>query len=91
MQEIFLDSYTFFTYFFKINIFRIHPNTWFLLSKEEINQLIRDALSGKQSAFEALLNRYKNGIYNMIYQMIKNREEAEDLVQETFIKAFHSL
>jgi RNA polymerase sigma-70 factor (ECF subfamily) len=56
-----------------------------------IQQLIKKALAGDQSAYDALLKRYQNGIYNMIYQMIKNREETEDLVQETFIKAFNSL
>ena len=58
---------------------------------KNIQSLIKDALAGKQSAYEALLKRYKNGIYSMIYQMIRNREETEDLVQETFIKAFNSL
>ena len=58
---------------------------------KNIQLLIKDALAGKQSAYEALLKRYKNGIYSMIYQMIRNREETEDLVQETFIKAFNSL
>jgi len=61
------------------------------VSKENINFLIKKALAGDQKAYDALLKRYQNGIYNMIYQMIKNREETEDLVQETFIKAFHSL
>jgi len=61
------------------------------VSEEKINLLIKQALGGDQTAYEKLLKRYKNGIYNMIYQMIKNREETEDLVQETFIKAFNSL
>ena len=59
--------------------------------KKNIQDIIQQAINGQESAYEALLHRYKNGIYNMIYQMIKNREEAEDLVQETFIKAFNSL
>ena len=58
---------------------------------EDIKQLVIDARAGDQKAYEALLNRYKNGIYNMIYQMVKNRDETEDLVQETFIKAFNCL
>lgn len=59
--------------------------------KEDINKLIKMALGGDQKAYEKLLKRYENGISNMIYQMVKNREETRDLVQETFIKAFHSL
>ena len=61
------------------------------MSKKEIHRTIQKALHGDESAYEILVNRYKHGIHNMIYQMIKNREEAEDLVQETFIKAFNSL
>ena len=61
------------------------------MSKKDINRIIQKALHGDETAYEALLHRYQNGIFNMVYQMIKNREEAEDLVQETFIKAFHSL
>jgi RNA polymerase sigma-70 factor (ECF subfamily) len=61
------------------------------VSKEKINKLINRALNGDQRAYDALLKRYQHGIYNMIYQMVKNKEETEDLVQETFIKAFHSL
>jgi RNA polymerase sigma factor (sigma-70 family) len=59
--------------------------------KEENGQLIRKALAGDQSAFDGLMQRYRHGIYVMIYQMIKNREETEDLVQETFMKAFNAL
>lgn len=61
------------------------------MSEEHIQKLIKKALAGDQKAYEALLNRYQSGIFNMIYQMIKNREETEDLVQEAFIKAFKSL
>lgn len=61
------------------------------MSKESIQKLINRALAGDQKAYEALLKRYQNGVYNLIYQMIKNREETEDLVQESFIKAFKSL
>jgi len=61
------------------------------LADKKINLLIKKALSGEENAYDALLKRYQKGIYNMIYQMIRNREETEDLVQETFIKAFHSL
>jgi len=59
--------------------------------KNENNTLIERALSGDQKACELLVERYQMGIYNLIYQMIKNREETEDLVQETFIKAFNAL
>jgi RNA polymerase sigma-W factor len=61
------------------------------VEKKDSRQIIEKALAGDQKAYEDLLKRYKNGIYAMIYQMVKNREETEDLVQETFIKAFNAL
>jgi len=61
------------------------------VQQDEIQENIIRALKGDESAYEALLKRYERGIYNMIYQMVKNREETEDLVQETFIKAFNAL
>lgn len=59
--------------------------------KRANNLLIQRALAGDQKAYEDLLKRYQKGIYNLIYQMVRNKEEAEDLVQEAFIKAFNSL
>jgi len=58
---------------------------------QDIQKLVRDAIQGRQYAYKQLMNRYKPGIFKMIYQIIKNREETEDIVQETFIKAFKSL
>jgi len=57
----------------------------------ETHPLIEKALRGDQKAYEGLVLRYQRGLFNMIYQMVKNREETEDLVQETFIKAFNAL
>jgi RNA polymerase sigma-70 factor (ECF subfamily) len=59
--------------------------------KEDSSRLIKNALNGDQKAYEALLKRYQHGVYNIIFQMVKNREETEDLVQETFMKAFNAL
>jgi DNA-directed RNA polymerase specialized sigma24 family protein len=57
----------------------------------ETNPLIEKAMRGDQKAYEALVARYQRGLFNMVFQMVKNREETEDLVQETFIKAFNAL
>lgn len=57
----------------------------------EISSTIQNAINGDEQAYQAILERYQRGIYNLIYQMVKNREETEDLVQETFIKAFRAL
>ncbi len=57
----------------------------------ETNPLVEKAIQGDQKAYESLVERYQRGLFNMIFQMVKNREETEDLVQETFIKAFNAL
>lgn len=54
-------------------------------------QLIREALKGDQAAFKKLLKRYHDPIFNLIYRIIHNREQVEDLTQESFVKAFASL
>jgi len=61
------------------------------VNKENIQKLIEEVKQGKEYAFKVLMERYQPGIYKMIYQIIKNREETEDIVQETFIKAFNSI
>lgn len=53
--------------------------------------LINDALEGDQRAYDVLIKKYRGSVYNLVYRMIENRQEAEDIVQETFIKAFNAL
>ncbi|MBD3297038.1 MAG: sigma-70 family RNA polymerase sigma factor [candidate division Zixibacteria bacterium] len=58
---------------------------------ESDEELIRDALAGDQRAYRELLNRHRQPIYHVIFKIIRNPDEAADLVQETFMKAFGSL
>ena len=60
-------------------------------SRAEDSVLIRRALRGDQKSFERLRLKYHESIYNLIYRMIREKEEVEDLTQEAFIKAFTSL
>jgi RNA polymerase sigma-70 factor (ECF subfamily) len=53
--------------------------------------LIQRAVQGDQKAYAEILQEYRGRIYNLVYRMVRNREEAEDLVQEAFVKAFSSL
>ncbi len=59
--------------------------------KEKDSELIRLAKAGDSKAYDQLLHKYKNQVYNLIYRMVRNKQEAEDLTQEAFIKAFKSL
>jgi len=54
-------------------------------------ELIKRALAGDQQAYREILKRYRAPLYNLLYRMVRNKMETEDLVQEAFIKAFSSL
>ena len=60
-------------------------------AKETDSILINQAKSGDDQAYDKLLNKYRNSVYNLVYRMVRDVEEAEDLTQEAFIKAFNSL
>jgi RNA polymerase sigma-70 factor (ECF subfamily) len=53
--------------------------------------LVRRYLSGDMSAFDELMIRYERQIYRVCYRFVDNREDAMDLAQEVFIKAFEHL
>ena len=53
--------------------------------------LIENYLGGDESSFETLLLKYKDRVYTQLYLMVKNRDLAEDLFQETFIKVVNTL
>jgi len=59
--------------------------------QEDISQLIERALQDDQTAYNAIVKRYRDQIYHFIYRMVKDGAQAEDLTQETFIKAFRAL
>ncbi|MFP4173646.1 MAG: sigma-70 family RNA polymerase sigma factor [Candidatus Hydrogenedentota bacterium] len=46
---------------------------------------------GDQGAFDTLVHRYKDRLYNLAYRYLGNREEALDLCQEVFIRAYRGL
>ena len=48
-------------------------------------------IDGDTNAFEVLVERYKDLVFTLTLRMLKNREEAEEVAQDTFIKAYKSL
>lgn len=54
-------------------------------------ELIQQYLDGKESAFERLLNRYKDRVYSYILFTIKDDVLANDIFQETFMKVIRTL
>jgi RNA polymerase sigma-70 factor (ECF subfamily) len=59
------------------------------LTEEQV--LVRRARQGDLAAYDDLVRRYQERIYATIYHMTSNHEDANDLAQETFIKAFQAL
>jgi len=54
-------------------------------------RIVAQALAGSQSAFEQIVRRYQRPVISLISRMTGDRALAEDLAQETFVKAFRSL
>ncbi|HWY76388.1 MAG TPA: sigma-70 family RNA polymerase sigma factor [Verrucomicrobiae bacterium] len=59
--------------------------------KQEEASLVRRAREGDMSAYDDLVRRYQERIYATIYHMTSNHEDASDLAQESFIKAYQAL
>src|SRR5450432_4272564 len=58
---------------------------------EEESELVRRARKGDLAAYDDLVKRYQERIYATIYHMTSNHEDANDLAQDSFIKAFQAL
>ncbi|MCS7225162.1 MAG: sigma-70 family RNA polymerase sigma factor [Armatimonadetes bacterium] len=54
-------------------------------------QLVHKAKGGDQSAFEELMRRYARRVWTLSYRLLRNREDAEDVTQETFLSALEHL
>src|SRR6266436_4091035 len=54
-------------------------------------ELVKRARRGDLAAYDDQVHRYQERIYATIYHMTSNHEDANDLAQEAFIKAFHAL
>jgi RNA polymerase sigma-70 factor (ECF subfamily) len=58
-------------------------------SQDQID--IAKTLAGDMDAFAILVNRYKYMVYTLAVRMLRNREDAEEVAQDTFVKAYHGL
>ncbi|HET7897486.1 MAG TPA: sigma-70 family RNA polymerase sigma factor [Flavisolibacter sp.] len=55
------------------------------------NDLIQQVLQGKTAAFAELVDRYRNFVFTIVLRYISSREDAEEVSQDIFIKAYRSL
>jgi len=79
-------------YFFRLAV----TGALFQPSKEhmsiETDQFYIDKIkTGDTQAFAILVNRYRNMVFTLTLQMLKNREEAEEVSQDTFVKIYRHL
>ena len=61
------------------------------MAESHDNLLVRKTLKGDNEAFRLIVERYKNALFNLAYRMTQNRESAEDLAQEAFVRAYEHL
>ncbi len=54
-------------------------------------ELVRGALDGVESAFRDIVQRYQRPVYGLIVRMVRDPARAEELAQDTFVKAFRAL
>ena len=60
-----------------------------IVLEEEI--LVKKSKDGDFEAFEKLVNLHEKHVYNIAWNMLRNQEDAEEVLQETFIKAYDKL
>src|SRR5688572_1378744 len=54
-------------------------------------QVVVFAQEGREDAYRELIKRYERPVYSLIYRMVRDRETAEDLAQDTFIKVLNHI
>lgn len=54
-------------------------------------ELLRAVKAGDATAYRGLVEKYQGRVYAMVYGMVRNREDARDITQEAFVKAYGSL
>lgn len=61
------------------------------MTEEKILSIIREVQSGDVNAFEDIVREYEKNVYNIALRMTGDREDALDVSQEAFLKAYHAL
>lgn len=61
------------------------------MTREEELITVESVLGGDVNAFETLVLSYEKNVYNLALRMVKNPEDASDMAQEAFIRAYNSL
>jgi RNA polymerase sigma-70 factor, ECF subfamily len=54
-------------------------------------EVVVQAKTGQDAAYRELVRRYERPVFSLVYRMVRDRELAEDLAQETFVKALNAI
>ena len=54
-------------------------------------QVVQRACRGEEVAYRELIRRYQRPVFSLVYRMVRDRELAEDLTQETFVKVLNAI
>ena len=61
------------------------------LAKLSDTEVVALAQQGKENAYRELLTRYERPVFSLVFRMVRDRETAEDLAQETFVKVLNNI
>lgn len=61
------------------------------LTDEELVARCKAELPGNTRSYEELVKRHMNRVYSLVYEVVADKEEAEDIAQDVFIKVYHNL
>ena len=61
------------------------------MTREQEREIVNRVISGDTEAFEALVLEHQNKVYSLALRMVGNEEDARDMAQEAFIRAYGSL
>lgn len=61
------------------------------LTDEELVRRCKQELPHSTRSYEELVRRYMNRVYSIVYRVVQNKEEAEDISQEVFVKVYNGI
>ncbi len=67
------------------------PEMLAALTDEELVERCKSELPGNSLSYEVLVQRHMHSMYGLVYRMVCNREDAEDITQDVFVKAYRGL
>jgi RNA polymerase sigma-70 factor, ECF subfamily len=58
---------------------------------DDDSKLVDRCVAGEREAFDGLVLKYQKPLYSLVYRMVSNHEDASDIIQRTFVRAFTGL